>query len=355
MSLTIIEQRRGSAAGGAALAATAGLSWGAMFPIAKHGMRHVDALHMTSIRYVLASLVFLALLAAREGRRAIRFEGRALRLLVLGSIGFAGFNLLSYVGLGMTRPQNASLIVATMPFVTLVVVRLRGGAKMARLKLALMAFGFLGVGAVITRGDVGSLVHGGVGGGEALVLAGVTCWVLYTLGAADFPGWSPLRFTALSASLGSLTIVAITELATLAGWEPPPTGHDLAAAGPALAYIVVFGAVVAVLSWNAAVRTIGAPTAALFGNLIPVTTFAIAIAGGYSPNGYELGGALAAVAALVAVTTLNRAQASVRVVEAAGEGSAPDGSREKRGPSSPPMPTGSSPRRRREWLWLYAK
>ena len=83
-----------------------------------------------------------------------------------------------------------------------------------------MAVGFLGVGAVITRGDVSSLVHGGIGGGEGLVLAGVLCWVLYTLGAAGFPGWSPLRYTALSASLGSLPIVAVTELATLAGWSP---------------------------------------------------------------------------------------------------------------------------------------
>jgi drug/metabolite transporter (DMT)-like permease len=310
MSLTIIEQRRtgtmGGAAAGAALAATAGLSWGAMFPIAKHGLRHVDALHMTSIRYVLASLAFLALLAAREGRRAIRFDGHAWRLLVLGSLGFAGFNLLTYIGLGSTRPQNAALIVAMMPFVTLAVVRLRGGAQVARRKLALMAVGFLGVGAVITRGDVSSLVHGGVGGGEGLVLTGVLCWVLYTLGATGFPGWSPLRYTALSASLGSLTIVAVTELATLAGWEPEPTGHDLVAAAPALAYIVVFGAVIAVLSWNSAVRSIGAPTAALFGNLIPVTTFVIAIAGGYSPDGYEIGGTLVALGALVAVTMLNR-------------------------------------------------
>jgi drug/metabolite transporter (DMT)-like permease len=316
MSLTIIEHRRAGAAGGAALAATAGLSWGAMFPIAKHGMRHVDALHMTSIRYVLASLGFLALLAAREGRAAVRFDGRGLRLLVLGSLGFAGFNLLSYVGLGMTRPQNAALVVATMPFVALAVLRVRSGLRVTRLKLALMASGFVGVGAVISRGDVGDLVHGGVGGGEALVLAGALCWVLYTLGAADFPGWSPLRFTALSAALGSLTIVAITEVATLAGWEPTPSGHDLAAAAPALAYIVIFGALIAVLSWNSAVQRIGAPTAVLFGNLVPITTFAIAIAGGYAPNGYELGGALVTVASLVAVTTLNRASAPSPVASA---------------------------------------
>ncbi len=114
---------------------------------------------------------------------------------------------------------------------------------------------------------------------------------------------------------------------------------------------MVFGAVIAVLSWNSAVRILGAPTAVLFGNLIPITTFAIAIAGGYSPNGYEIGGALLAVGALVAVTTLNRIQASV--VVRTGDGLTPEGSREKRGPSS--MPTGLSPRRSREWLRLYAK
>jgi drug/metabolite transporter (DMT)-like permease len=327
MSLTTIEHKR-SAAGGAALAATAGLSWGGMFPVAKHGLRHVDAFHMTSIRYTLASLAFVALLAAREGRRAIGFEGRGLRLFVLGSLGFAGFNLLSYVGLGHTRPQNAALVVATMPFLTLLVLRVRDGVRVAPAKLALMAVGFVGVVGVISRGSAGELVHGGVGGGEALVLLGALCFVFYTLGAREFPGWSPLRFTALSATLGTVTVVAITEAATIAGWEATPSGHDLAAAGPALAYIVVFGAVIAVLAWNSAVQRLGAATAVLFNNLVPITAFAIAIAGGYTPNGYELGGAALTLAALAAVTTLNRAAATA----------APT-------PGRPPAPAG--PRRRR--------
>ncbi len=135
------------------------------------------------------------------------------------------------------------------------------------------------------------------------------CFVFYTLGAREFPGWSPLRFTALSATLGSVTVVAITEAVTLAGWESAPSGHDLTAAGPALAYIVIFGAVIAVLSWNSAVQRLGAPTAVLFNNLVPITAFAIAIAGGYAPNAYELGGAGLAIVALAAVTVLNRASA----------------------------------------------
>jgi drug/metabolite transporter (DMT)-like permease len=299
-----------TAAQGMGLAAVAALGWGAMFPIAKSGLRHVDALHMTAIRYGIASLGFLALLAAAEGRAALRPEGRALRLYVLGSLGFAGFNLLSYVGLGMTRPQNAALVTALMPFVTLLVLRVRDGARVSREKGALMAAGFLGVVAVISRGRPAEIVGGGIGGGEALVLAGATCWVFYTLGAARFAGFSPLRYTALSATGGTLTILLVTLVASLAGWEPVPSAHDLGAAWWQLSYIVVVGALVAVLSWNAAVRRIGPATAVLFSNLLPVTAFAIAVAGGYAANGWEIGGALVAVAALAGVNVLGRREAA---------------------------------------------
>jgi hypothetical protein len=72
---------------------------------------------------------------------------------------------------------------------------------------------------------------------------------------------------------------------------------------------VIFGAVIAVLSWNSAVQRLGAPTAVLFNNLVPITAFVIAIAGGYAPNAYELGGAALPIVALAAVTALNRASA----------------------------------------------
>ena len=37
---------------------------------------------------------------------------------MLGSLGFAGFNLLSYAGLEHTHPQNAALIIALQPLIT---------------------------------------------------------------------------------------------------------------------------------------------------------------------------------------------------------------------------------------------
>src|SRR5438105_2565570 len=96
---------------------TAALAFGTMFPVAASALHHVDAFHLTAIRYGLATVAFLALLWFVEGRAALVVPGRrrALELWALGSAGFAGFNLLAYMGLGSSSPQHAAVFVALMP------------------------------------------------------------------------------------------------------------------------------------------------------------------------------------------------------------------------------------------------
>jgi drug/metabolite transporter (DMT)-like permease len=289
------------------LALVAVVSWGAMFPIAAHAIPHVEPLHLTALRYGLASIVFVALLWRVEGVRSLLPEGRAVRLWVLGTLGFAGFNLLSYVGLEHTGPRNAALIVPTMPLATALVRWARDGVRPAAATLGATFVALAGVVLVISHGDLATLGQGGVGFGSLLVLAGVLGWVLYTLGAADFPQWSALRYTTLSAIPGTLSVFAITEVATLAGWVGAPSPADVAEIWPELAFIVVMGAVAAVLAWNSAVRSMGPQNGSLFINLVPVTAFAISIGGGYRPGAVELAGAGLTIAALVGGNLLARA------------------------------------------------
>src|SRR3954469_16501070 len=139
---------------GSLLALVAVLSWGAMFPIADHALPSVAALHITAIRYGIASLIFIALLVKLEGARALRPEGRWLRLAILGTVGFAGFNLLSYVGLEHTGPRNAALIVPTMPLITALVRWARDGVKPHPATLGATFVALAGVMLVISRGDL---------------------------------------------------------------------------------------------------------------------------------------------------------------------------------------------------------
>jgi drug/metabolite transporter (DMT)-like permease len=282
------------------------LCWGGMFPIADAAMDHVDAAHITSVRYGVATLIFLALLAAVEGRAALRYDGRFGRALLFGTLGFAGFNLLSYAGLRHTTPQHASLIAATLPVLTVLARWRMTGERPAPALLGLVALAFGGVALVVVGDDPAAAVKGGAG--DLLVLAGAICWVRYTLSAAtDFGDWSPLRFTALSAAAGTLSILAITAAGDASGMLSPPSAGQLGAAGWGIGYVVVFGAVVAVLGWNAGVRRLGPANAALFMNLVPVTTFTIQAVRGATLGPVELAGAAVTLAALVAANATLRA------------------------------------------------
>jgi drug/metabolite transporter (DMT)-like permease len=159
---------------------------------------------------------------------------------------------------------------------------------------------------VISGGDPASIVSGSIGVGEALVLGGVFSFILYTLGAAEFPQLSPLRYTTLTAALGWLSIAAATVIASVAGLEPEPSVGSYSDIWWQILYIALVGAVIAVVSWNGSVAALGAQNATLFGNLIPVTTSVIEIARGSRPGALELAGAALTIAALVANNVLTR-------------------------------------------------
>jgi len=288
-----------------------------MFPIADAAIQHVDPFHLTEIRYIIATAGFLTLLWVFEGRGALRLQGRGRELFLFGSAGIAGFNLLAFAGLEHTTPEHAALIVATSPLITLLASAALAKRAPSRATLFFVLLALAGVLLVIGRGDPAAVVNGGINGGDLLVLAGTASFVVYTLGARRFTDYSSLRYTALSASLGTITVVAVTEIATLAGLYGAPSLAAIGAIWWELLYVIVVGALAAVLCWNEGVRRLGAPNAALFMNLVPVVAFVIAIVRGYHPDAAELGGAALTVAALIGANLAARRQETRRPVKAA--------------------------------------
>jgi len=296
---------------GAAFATITAVTWGGQFVVGKSALDRVSAFPLSTIRYAGAAGLWLIVLAVVEGRGALRLDGRGLRLFWLGSLGFAGFNLLAYTGLAHSRPQSASLIVALAPLLTALVLWRRTGKRPTRMTFGFLALALAGVVLVISGGHPSTIVSGSIGWDDALVLAGVFSFVLYGLGAAQFRDFSPLRYTTLTAALGWTTMAAATAVALGAGLVPVPSGSALLSTTPQIAYLALPGAFIAVLTWNAAIGLIGPQNAVLFGNLIPVTTFAIEIVRGYRPNAVELAGAALTIGALVANNLAARRQAAV--------------------------------------------
>ena len=291
---------------GVLFATTTALVWGGQFVVGKSALQTIDAFPLSTVRYALAAALWLLVLVALEGRGSLRLDGRGWRLFWLGSLGFAGFNLFAYTGLAHARPETASLIVALGPLLTALVLWHRTKVRPAPATFALLGVALLGVALVVSAGHPSSILHGALGWGEVLVLAGVLSFILYSLGAAEFASFSPLRYTALTASLGWLTIAGATLIGIATGLVAAPTAAQLTSVWPQIMYLAIPGAFVAVLTWNAAIKAIGPQNAVLFSNLIPVTTFAIEITRGYRPNAAELLGAALTIGALVASNLLSR-------------------------------------------------
>ena len=276
------------------------LIWGGMFPVAKGALQTLDAFWLSSIRYGIAAPLFVAILCWREGAAALRYRGKFLQASFYGVVGFSGFSILVFVGLSRSRPEHAAIIMALQTPIAAFVHWALKGTRPANFTLGCVTVAILGVFLVITKGDPVHAFTGGTFLGDALIFLGAMSWIVYTIGAVSFPGWSALRFTTLTCLPGTAGILVITAIAALAGYTSAPAGATVVSVGWELAYLALLTVVLAVLFWNMAIGYLGALNAMLLGNLVPVVTFAIRILQGHRFETIELAGAGLVVAALIA-------------------------------------------------------
>lgn len=273
--------------------------WGAFLPVGKSALAVVDPYWLTAMRFGAAACAFIVLLVIQEGRSALRTDGQLTKIALFGALGFAGFGLCLFEGLQRSRPETGAMILALGPILTALVQWWRNGRRPDHFTLAAIALALTGELLVITAGDM-SRLFGGDALGNGLTFLAAIFWLAYTLGGQEFPGWSPVRYSALSCSLGWLVIVAVMTVATLLGHSHPPRLAELPGIWPQLTFIIVCVSVFGILLWNMAVAKIGPLSAGLFANFVPVVTYLIALAQGRRPDPLELAGAAIVVIALVA-------------------------------------------------------
>lgn len=275
-----------------------------MFSVAKRTLPYIDAFALGTLRYAIGVVLFVLLLAAAEGRQALRFEGRLGTASLFGLIGISGFNLFVWIGLALTRPEHASIILALQtPLVALSVWLIRG-QRPAAFTLACVAAAITGVFLVITKGRpveaIADLGRGGALLGDLVVFCGALCWVTYTLAATRFPAWSPLRFSVLTCIPGAVGLVAANVVAVAMGVAGIPSLEAIASVGWQILYFSLGTVVLGVLAFNNAARRLGPLNTMLMLNLIPVGVFAIEAFLGRSFAAIELAGAAMVIGALVA-------------------------------------------------------
>jgi drug/metabolite transporter (DMT)-like permease len=285
------------------------LCWMPLFPIAKRTLPFLDAYALGTVRYGIGVVLLALLLAASEGRQALRYDGRLGAALVFGLIGITGFNLFVWIGLEYTRPEHASIIVQMQTPLTALAVWLARGERPAPFTLGCVAVAIAGVLLVVTQGDPLRAAAGGDLVGDLLIFLGALSWVIYTLAAGRFAGWSPLRLTTLTCIPGAVGLLLANIAAVMLGAASAPSLATLGAVGWQIAYFSICTVVLGVLGFNAAARLLGPLNTMLMLNLVPVGVFAIEASLGRRFAASELIGAAAVIGALAANNLYLRARA----------------------------------------------
>jgi drug/metabolite transporter (DMT)-like permease len=289
------------------------LCWTPLFSVAKRTLPYLDAYALGSVRYLIGVALFIALLAAFEGRQALRYEGRLGAATLYGLIGITGFNLFSWLGLGYTRPEHASIILALQTPLTALAVWAVRGQRPAAFTLGCVVVAFAGVVLVITKGDPHVAITGGELFGDLLIFCAALSWMTYTVaGAWKFAGWSPLRMTVLTCIPGALGLLAANVAAIFLGFATVPSIGQVADVWWQIVYFSVGTVVLGVLGFNAAARRLGPLNTMLMLNLIPIGVFAIEAGLGRSFAAIEIAGAGVVIGALVANNLYLRGVSSSR-------------------------------------------
>jgi drug/metabolite transporter (DMT)-like permease len=241
--------------------------WGLSFLSTKVAIASLPPMTIAALRFAVAVAVLLPIAFAR--REALRIRLRDLPLMAAsGLLGVTLYFLCENNGIALLTASESSLVIATIPVLTMLVDRLA-------LKTALGARSYIG--ALLSFAGVALIVAPALGESSSslkgfLYMGGAAlCWVAYALITKP-----------LSASYSGLNITFWQSLLGLLGCLPfafaerPSFGSvDLAVALNVL-YLGLLCSAAGYLLYIAAMDKLGAGTTSVFLNLVPVVSVAAA-------------------------------------------------------------------------------
>jgi len=246
------------------------LIWGGTFIAGRVAAPEMSALAAALWRYVVASVVLVAMLLAREGGLP-RLDGpHWLRIVLLGLTGVAGYNLCFMAGLETVPASRGSLIIALNPAATMLGAALFLHEPLTLTKIAGMLLALVGVAIELSGGNPLALFDGGAGAGELLLFGCVLSWAAYTLLGKKMTGISPLAITTYAALTGTAMLAVGAFVRGDLGF--PQVSRN---AWIALVYMGTLGTAVAFVWFLEGVKELGPARASIFVNLVPVAAIAL--------------------------------------------------------------------------------
>lgn len=242
------------------------LFWAGNYVFGKYVVAEMSPLWITFTRWFLASgvLAVIAYVIEKPNWKVVVREWKTLTVMAI--LGITIYTLLLYEALGYTSSTNAALVSALNPAIMAIFAAIILKEKISKLQIVGIGISLIGVFIILTRGNLGQVLHGSYNKGDLLMLAAILVWTIYSIISKRLKQVPPITATAASA------VIATIIMAPFAIYQ----GIDLRALSPVawtgILYITIFPSVFSFIFWNIGIKELGANKTAIFLNLIPVFT-----------------------------------------------------------------------------------
>ena len=196
------------------------------------------------------------------------------RFLLLGLFGVGSYNVLLYLALQTSSAINVTLIGASMPIWMLFIGAVFYQTKPAFLQMIGAIISLLGVGIVLSRGELTSLLSMQMVVGDLLIMLATILWAFYSW-MISRPGTSTERQWPWADFLMAQVMIGLLWTLFFDGFEIA-AGHaflDLNLwTGSLILFVAIGPSLIAYRCWGLGVNGAGPTVAAFFANFIPLFT-----------------------------------------------------------------------------------
>ncbi|MCP4670755.1 MAG: DMT family transporter [Desulfobacula sp.] len=247
--------------------------WSINTIIAKAVVMDIKPMALSFYRWFLAFIFILPFAIAHLKKDIILIKQNLAFLFLLSIPSVAVYNSLVYLGAQYTSATNISLVVATMPVMTILFSWIMNRDKPFMSQTFGIMISIIGVLIIISKGSWQVLSTFSFNPGDLLIVISIASWSFYSvLLKKKQINIAPLSFLTMLIFFGVLSIFPfyLWEFIVFQGFELKSTTITV------FLYLGIFPSILAYLCWNFGVKTAGASIASVFMYLLPVFTSIIA-------------------------------------------------------------------------------
>jgi drug/metabolite transporter (DMT)-like permease len=252
--------------------------WATQFPAMEHVLQTWQPVLMAPFRLAASAILLLLLLLATGGAHYVR-AARWRDVWVLGGLFLAAATVLFVWGQKYTHPVTAAILISMMPVVSALIGFLQGRERVTVPVAAGICLAVIG-GYITALSPEAGWFELGLQGGELLLLAAITLFVLYTRETtsrlANISELAQAAFTLTCATIGA----AVFALGAVAlGHAPPQFDFSPQSVG-IIAWVGGISVGLSMVMWFIAARRLGVTITTMHHNLVPFYVMVMALFAG---------------------------------------------------------------------------